>query len=222
MQQQSAPMNRPPLPLTPWPVPPAMAQQRSPIPPYMQPLQRNDPLDEARHEREASAVYDTIFVGRVTAGSDGSELTVVAVAHPGFDSHQARRAHRRGNRQQRAPLGASLKSYRWSIARRSSRDASYSLLSSARAVAREGGAFRGVRRSAPSDRQRRWFRHLRRSRGLRRRHGHRWWRCHRRWRGHRCRRGHQWRRCHRCWCGHGRRRVGCRHCAARRGGRGRR
>jgi hypothetical protein len=91
MQQQSAPMNRPPLPLTPWPVPPAMAQQRSPIPPYMQPLQRTNPLDEARHEREASAVYDTIFVGRVTAGSDVSELTVVAVAHPGFDSHEARK-----------------------------------------------------------------------------------------------------------------------------------
>jgi len=91
MQQQSAPMNRPPLPLTPWPVPPAMAQQRSPIPPYMQPLQRTNPLDAARHEREASAVYDTIFVVRVTAGGDGSELTVVAVAHPGFDSHEARK-----------------------------------------------------------------------------------------------------------------------------------
>ena len=91
MQQQSAPMSRPPLPLTPWPVPPAMAQQRSAIPPYMQPFQRNSPLDEARHEREASAVYDTIFVVRVTAGSDGSELTVVAVAHPGFDSHEARK-----------------------------------------------------------------------------------------------------------------------------------
>jgi hypothetical protein len=91
MQQQSAPMSRPPLPLTQWPVPPAMAQQRSPIPPYMQPYQRNSPSDEARDEREASAVYDTIFVVRVTAGNDGSELTVVAVAHPGFDSHEARK-----------------------------------------------------------------------------------------------------------------------------------
>ena len=91
MQQQSAPMSRPPLPMTQWPVPPATAQQRSAIPPYMQPYQRNSPLDEARHEREASAVYDTIFVARVTAGSDGSELTVVAVAHPGFDSHEARK-----------------------------------------------------------------------------------------------------------------------------------
>jgi len=91
MQQQSAPMSRPPLPMTQWPVPPAMAQQRSAIPPYMQPYRRNGPLDEARHEREASAVYDTIFVVRVTAGSDGNELTVVAVAHPGFDSHEARK-----------------------------------------------------------------------------------------------------------------------------------
>jgi hypothetical protein len=91
MQQRPAPMSRPPLPLTQWPVPPAMAQQRSAIPPYMQPYQPNSPLDEARHEREASAVYDTIFVVRVTAGSDGSELTVVAVAHPGFDSHEARK-----------------------------------------------------------------------------------------------------------------------------------
>jgi len=82
----------PPLPMTSWPVPPATAQQRSAIPPYMQAYQPQDrPLDEARHEREASAVYDTIFVVRVTAGSDGSELTVVAVAHPGFDSHEARK-----------------------------------------------------------------------------------------------------------------------------------
>jgi hypothetical protein len=91
MRQQSAPMSRPPLPLTQWPVPPATAQQRSAIPPYMQPYQRNSPLDETRREREASAVYDTIFVARVTAGSDSSELTVVAVAHPGFDSHEARK-----------------------------------------------------------------------------------------------------------------------------------
>jgi hypothetical protein len=91
MQQRPDPMSRPPLPMTQWPVPPATAQQRSAIPPYMQPYQRNSPLDETRREREASAVYDTIFVGRVTAGSDVSELTVVAVAHPGFDSHEARK-----------------------------------------------------------------------------------------------------------------------------------
>jgi hypothetical protein len=91
MQQGPNPMSRLPLPMTQWPVPPATAQQRSTIPPYMQPYQRNSPLDEARREREASAVYDTIFVVRVTAGSDGSELTVVAVAHPGFDSHEARK-----------------------------------------------------------------------------------------------------------------------------------
>jgi len=91
MQQRPDPMSRPPLPMTQWPVPPATAQQRSAIPPYMQPYQRNSPLDEARREREASAVYDTIFVVRVTAGGDGSELTVVAVAHPGFDSHEARK-----------------------------------------------------------------------------------------------------------------------------------
>lgn len=81
----------PPLPMTAWPVPPATAQQRSAIPPYMQPYQRNSPLDEARREREASAIYDTIFVARVTAGTSSSELTVVAVAHPGFDAHEARK-----------------------------------------------------------------------------------------------------------------------------------
>jgi hypothetical protein len=91
IQARSAPMSRPPLPLTQWPVPPATAQQRSAIPPDMQPYQRTSPLDEARREREASAVYDTIFVARATAGSDSSELTVVAVAHPGFDAHEVRK-----------------------------------------------------------------------------------------------------------------------------------
>jgi hypothetical protein len=93
MQQRPAAVGGaiPPLPLTQWPVPPATAQQRSAIPPYMQPYQRNSPLDEARREREASAIYDTIFVARVTAGTDSSELTVVAVAHPGFDAHEARK-----------------------------------------------------------------------------------------------------------------------------------
>ena len=91
MEPQPAPMGGMPLPLTQWPVPPATAQQRSAIPPSMQPYERTSPRDEARHEREASAVYDTIFVARVTAGNDGSELTVIAVAHPGFDAHQARK-----------------------------------------------------------------------------------------------------------------------------------
>ena len=82
----------PPLPMTNWPVPPATAQQRSAIPPYMQAYQpQNRPLDEARHEREASDLYDTIFVARATAGNDSGALTVVAVAHPGFDAHEVRK-----------------------------------------------------------------------------------------------------------------------------------
>lgn len=82
----------PPLPMTNWPVPPATAQQRSAIPPYMQAYQPQDrPLDEARHEREASDLYDTIFVARATAGNDSGALTVVAVAHPGFDAHEVRK-----------------------------------------------------------------------------------------------------------------------------------
>jgi hypothetical protein len=57
----------------------------------MQPLQHNSALDAARRERDASDVYDTIFIARVTAGTVSSELTVVAVAHPGFDPHEARK-----------------------------------------------------------------------------------------------------------------------------------
>ena len=92
MDQQPVPMGGPmPFPMTQWPVPPAIAQDRSPIPPDMQPYQPTNPLDETRREREASAAYDTIFVARATAGSDSSELTVVAVAHPGFDPHEARK-----------------------------------------------------------------------------------------------------------------------------------
>ena len=92
IEQQPIPIGGPMgLPMTQWPVPPATAQQRSAIPPEMQPYQRTSPLDEARREREASAVYDTIFVARATAGSDSSELTVVAVAHPGFDAHEVRK-----------------------------------------------------------------------------------------------------------------------------------
>jgi len=84
-------MGGPPLPMTQWPVPPATAQERSALPTYMQPYQRASPRDEARHERDASSVYDTIFVARATAGNDPSELTVIAVAHPGFDTHEARK-----------------------------------------------------------------------------------------------------------------------------------
>jgi hypothetical protein len=92
IEQRPAPMGGgPPLPMTQWPVPAASAQDRSALPTYMQPYQRTSPRDEARHEREASAVYDTIFVARATAGNDTSELTVIAVAHPGFDSHEVRK-----------------------------------------------------------------------------------------------------------------------------------
>ncbi|MGH7914018.1 MAG: hypothetical protein ACREPW_05135, partial [Candidatus Binataceae bacterium] len=92
MQQRPAPIGGPmPLPMTQWPVPPAVAQQRSAVPSYMQPYQRTNPLDEVRREREASAIYDTIFVARATAGSDSNELTVIAVAHPGFNAREARK-----------------------------------------------------------------------------------------------------------------------------------
>jgi hypothetical protein len=92
IQQQRTPMGGPmPLPMRGWPVPPATAQQRSAIPPYMQQYQGASPPDDARHERDASAAYDTIFVAHVTAGNDGSELTVVAVAHPGFDAREVRK-----------------------------------------------------------------------------------------------------------------------------------
>jgi hypothetical protein len=97
VQQQRAPMGGPmmggpmPLPMGGWPVPLATAQQRSAIPPYMQQYQGASSSDDARHEHDASAVYDTIFVARVTAGNDGSELTVVAIAHPGFDAREVRK-----------------------------------------------------------------------------------------------------------------------------------
>ena len=96
VQQQRPPMGGPmmggmPLPMGGWPVPPATAQQRSAMPPYEQQYQGTSPSDDARHEHEASAVYDTIFVARVTAGNDDSELTVVAIAHPGFDAREVRK-----------------------------------------------------------------------------------------------------------------------------------
>ena len=81
----------PPLPITGWPVPPASAQQRSALPPYAQTYPGNNPLEDARHEHEASDVYDTIFIAHATAGDANGELTVVAVAHPGFDTHEVRK-----------------------------------------------------------------------------------------------------------------------------------
>jgi hypothetical protein len=92
IQQRGVPMGGPmPFPRRGWPVPPATAQQRSAIPPYMQQYQGGGPSDDARHEHDASAAYDTIFVARVTAGNDGSALTVVAAAHPGFDAREVRK-----------------------------------------------------------------------------------------------------------------------------------
>ncbi len=78
------------FPMSQWPVPPATAQERSAVPSYMQPYnQAVDPREQARREREESAIYPTIFVARATAGS--GELTVIAVAQPGFDPHEVRK-----------------------------------------------------------------------------------------------------------------------------------
>jgi hypothetical protein len=91
-QEGPSPMMGPPMmPMTQWPVPAAVAQQRSAIPPYMQPYRRTSRSDETRGADDASAVYDTIFIARATAGSESGELTVVAVAHPGFNPHEARK-----------------------------------------------------------------------------------------------------------------------------------
>jgi hypothetical protein len=92
--QQEAPsamMGPPMMPMTQWPVPPAVAQQRSAIPPYLQPYQSTSRPGERGGAGDASAVFDTIFIARATAGSGSGELTVVAVAHPGFDPHEARK-----------------------------------------------------------------------------------------------------------------------------------
>lgn len=90
-EEQSATMGPPMLPMTQWPVPAAVAQQRSAIPPYMQPYQSANRSGETHDAGDASTVYDTIFIARATAGSAGGELTVVAVAHPGFNPHEARK-----------------------------------------------------------------------------------------------------------------------------------
>jgi hypothetical protein len=83
----AAPFN--PLPLMPWPVPPATAQQRL-APPYYMPPPNYHPGRESESETAAHATYDTVFIARATAGQGGSTLTVLAVAHPGYDPHQVR------------------------------------------------------------------------------------------------------------------------------------
>lgn len=83
----AAPFN--PLPMMPWPVPPATAQQRSALPYYM-PSPSYHPGGESENEAGASATYDTIFIARATAGQGGSTLTVAAVAHPGYRQHRLR------------------------------------------------------------------------------------------------------------------------------------
>ena len=89
--QRSMPLGGPMgFPMSQWPVPPATAQERSTLPSYMQPYnQAIDPREQAQREREESAIYPTIFVARATAGS--GELTVIAVAQPGFDPHEVRK-----------------------------------------------------------------------------------------------------------------------------------
>jgi hypothetical protein len=90
-EEPSSVMGPPMMPMTQWPVPPAVAQQRAAIPSYMQPYGNVSPSDETRGAGDASTEYDTIFIARATAGSSGGELTVVAVAHPGFNQHEARK-----------------------------------------------------------------------------------------------------------------------------------
>jgi hypothetical protein len=80
-----------PIPMTQWPLPPAMAQDRSALPAYDQVFQPRNPLEEARHQREMSAIYDTVYIAHATAGTEGKGLTVVAVAHPGSDPHDLRK-----------------------------------------------------------------------------------------------------------------------------------
>ncbi len=78
------------FPMSQWPVPPATAQERSALPSYMQPYnQAIDPREQARREHAEGAIYNAIFVARATAGS--GELTVIAVAQPGFDPHEVRK-----------------------------------------------------------------------------------------------------------------------------------
>lgn len=94
-EMEPAPAN-PPMaaPYNPWsmmnyPVPPATAQQRSALPYNMASPPKyhrgEDSSDEARN-----SPYDTIYIARATAGQSGSTLTVVAVAHPGYDRRHLR------------------------------------------------------------------------------------------------------------------------------------
>jgi hypothetical protein len=85
----AAPLN--PWPMMPWPVPPATAQQRSALPSYMPPPPNYQPGGNSGDEAGATNPSDdTIFIARATAGQGGSTLTVLAVAHPGYDRHQLR------------------------------------------------------------------------------------------------------------------------------------
>jgi hypothetical protein len=82
-----SPLN--PFPTSPWPVPPATAQGRSVLPPYQgtyQPYQANAPVAQ-----NSGAIYDTVFVARTTIGSSGGALTVIAVAHPGYNAREVKK-----------------------------------------------------------------------------------------------------------------------------------
>lgn len=91
-QPLGAPMAAPvnPWPMMPWPVPPATAQERSALPSYM-PAPNYQPGRAFDQAGGADASSDTIFIARVTAGRGAGSLTVLAVAHPGFDKHQVRK-----------------------------------------------------------------------------------------------------------------------------------
>ncbi len=78
-----------PWPMMPWPLPPATAQQRSTLPSYMPPPSSQPGAESA--EAAVDASDDTIFIARATAGQGAGTLTVIAVAHPGYDKHQVRK-----------------------------------------------------------------------------------------------------------------------------------
>jgi hypothetical protein len=80
-----------PIPRTQWPIPPAMAQDRSALPAYDQPFRSPNSLEAARHQREMSAIYDTVYIAHANVGTDTGGLTVVAVAHPGSNPHEVRK-----------------------------------------------------------------------------------------------------------------------------------
>ena len=80
-----------PIPMTQWPMPPAIAQDRSALSGYDQPLRPPNPLEDARHQREMSAIYDTVYIAHANLGSEAGGLTVLAVAHPGSNPHDVRK-----------------------------------------------------------------------------------------------------------------------------------